>query len=95
MRTMKPTESLRKSLTVVEAAPGLRPAAFAHLYFGEEHPGWKRHTRCGNGTRKGGGLVLWAGGQLGKLRAAGMVSAHNSLTAAGRAALRGNAEESV
>lgn len=82
------TESLRRSLQIIEAAPGIRPDAFARLYFGKDHPGWSRHTRCGNGTRKGGGLVLWAGGQLGKLKSAGLVTSHHELTQRGREALQ-------
>lgn len=84
---MKITESTLKSLKIIAGAPGLRPDAFARLYFDKDHPGWSRHTRCGNGTRKGGGLVLWAGGQIGKLRAAGLITARNELSKAGREAL--------
>ena len=71
---MNDTPTVRKCLQIVANDPGLRPDAFARQYFGADHPGWQRHTRCGYGTRKGGGLVLWAGGQLGKLRAAGLVT---------------------
>ena len=89
---MNITESTRKSLGIIAAAPGLRPDAFARLYFDKDHPGWTRHTRCGNGTRSGGGLVLWAGGQLGKLKHAGLVTVRNELTKAGREALQPNTE---
>lgn len=56
-----------------------------------DHPGWRRNTRCGSGSRRGGGLVLWAGGQLGKLRRRGLVTSFNELTEAGRKALQTNA----
>lgn len=85
---MNSTAALRKSLQIIANAPGLRPDAFARQYFDADHPGWRRHTRCGHGTRKGGGLVLWAGGQLGKLRAAGLVTPRNELSKKGRDALQ-------
>jgi hypothetical protein len=87
---MNITESTRKSLQIIASTPGLRPDAFARLYFDKDHPGWRRHTRCGNGTRSGGGLVLWAGGQLGKLKRAGLVTIRNELTKTGREALQHN-----
>lgn len=89
---MSITESTRKSLLIIAGTPGLRPDAFARQYFDKDHPGWSRHTRCGHGTRKGGGLILWAGGQIGKLRSAGLVTARNELTKAGREALQSNTE---
>lgn len=89
---MKPTVSMLRSLQIVANTPGLRPDAFARQYFGADHPGWNRHTRCGYGTRKGGGLVLWAGGQLGKLKAAGLVTTRNELTRLGRDSLHTNEE---
>mgnify|MGYP003608876139 CR=1 FL=1 len=93
LHIMNITASMRKSLRIIAETPGLRPDAFARQYFDKDHPGWSRHTRCGHGTRKGGGLVLWAGGQIGKLRSAGLVTARNELTKAGREALQPNATD--
>jgi hypothetical protein len=65
---MKTTPSILKQLAILAEHGPLSPNAFAHFYFDGGHPGWTRGTRCGHGTRRGGGLVLWAGGALGKLR---------------------------
>ena len=86
--SMNITASMRKSLLIIAETPGIRPEVFARQYFDNDHPGWRRHTRCGNGTRQGGGLVLWAGGQIGKLRRAGFVTDRTALTKAGRDALQ-------
>ena len=85
---MSLTPSMARSLQIIADHPGIRPEPFARTYFGPDHPGWRRHARCGNGTRKGGGLVLWAGGQIGKLRSAGLVTDHNHLTRLGRDTLQ-------
>lgn len=87
--------SVRKSLEILAKQGGVRPKQFAKLYFPADHPGWKRHTTCGpKGVTRGGGLVMWGGGMLGKLRKLGFARlAHEPndfrtfLTTAGREAL--------
>lgn len=71
-----------------------RPRQFGLLFWGRDHPGWQRNTRCGHGTSRGGGMNLAAGGYLGKLRKQGLVYELSGaaikrwvLTPAGRAAL--------
>lgn len=91
------TPAVRLSLEILADRGPLSPSEFAHQYFPRDHDGWQRSCKCGAyGSHRGGGLVLWAGGWLGKLRAQGLVTAAyrqtgqlqgHVLTAAGRAAL--------
>jgi hypothetical protein len=71
----KQTGTIRALAIISEhAGESLGPQRFAHHYFPKDHPGWKRIGKCGaHGSRRGSGLVLWAGGFLGKLRAAGLI----------------------
>jgi hypothetical protein len=90
------TPGVKKALRIFLEHGSLTPAQFARRYFPVDHPGWQRHCKCGpKGTHRGGGLVLWAGGFIGKLRRAGLVEAcgdlfagamHWRLTCAGRKA---------
>jgi len=85
----KPSKAVLKSLKIIGNNPGLRPEEFARLYFPSDHPGWNRRTKCGPyGVRLGGGLVLWAGGWLGKLRAKKLIDEYARLTTDGQELLR-------
>lgn len=92
----KLTDSQTKALTIIRDNKIHYAAEFARLYFDEGNPGWRRISRCGAyGSSRGGGLILFAGGYLGKLRKAGLISGIGSgyqfrLTENGRDALEEN-----
>lgn len=68
------TPAVEKSLKIVRDNPGIRPREFAVAYHGKDHPGFKRHSKAGpNGSTRGGGMNLWGGSWLGKLRREGLV----------------------
>jgi len=77
-----------RSLKIIQDNPGIRPRWFAKLYFPKDHPGWRRYSNAGGGVVKGGGLVMWSGAWLGKLRKKGLVTDSNLLTDEGREMLR-------
>ena len=84
----KPSKAVLRSLDIIRQNPGLRPEEFARFYFPPDHPGWDRRTKCGPyGVRLGGGLVLWAGGWLGKLRKEKLIDEYGRLTQQGKAAM--------
>lgn len=84
------SSAVRKSLRILNQNPGLRPEEFARFYFPSDHPGWNRRTKCGAyGVRLGGGLVLWAGGWLGKLRKDKLIDGERRLTMEGKELLLG------
>ncbi len=57
----------RRALTILAEHGPLLPNAFARRMW-PAAPGWRHHTRCGrNGVSPGGGMVLAAGGYLGRL----------------------------
>lgn len=86
--THQDADATAKSLRIIQQAPGLRPAEFARRYFPENHEGWSRISKCGPyGSTSGGGLILWAGGWLGKLRKRGLIDSRERLTPAGKAYL--------
>lgn len=63
------------------------PTQFARLMW-PDADGWRRVGRCGlNGSTRGVGMRLGAGGYLGRLRKAGFIDHSNRLTPAGHAAL--------
>jgi len=67
------TEPQVKALTILQNHGPLRPREFARLMW-PDSPGWQRHARCGpNGSHKGGGMYLAAGGYLGKLARKGWI----------------------
>ncbi|WP_415912263.1 hypothetical protein [Neptuniibacter sp. QD37_11] len=82
-----------KSLKIVSKHPGVTPGQFAKLYFPSDHEGWQRTARAGRGVCRGGGLRLWAGGWLGKLRKRGLINSHNNITSEGNVLLREYAKE--
>lgn len=74
-----------KSLRIIAASPGIKPGQFAESYFPRDYSGWDRVCKCGPyGVTRGGGLILWAGGWLGRLKQRGLVDPHHRLTTAGR-----------
>jgi hypothetical protein len=95
---VKLTPGYKRALEILRDHGPLSPAWFAHHYFPEDHPGWKRVGRCGpNGSTTGTGLILAAAGLLGKLRRdklAGFTFLHDRvqtiITSEGRRALKGN-----
>lgn len=65
---MQWSDSLKLALDILHRNGEMTPAQFARQYFPKDHPGWNRHCKCGpKGTHCGSGLVMWAGGFLGKL----------------------------
>lgn len=69
--------SVQRSLRILRDHGPMSPSWFANRYFPEDHPGWKRVCKCGpHGSHAGSGLVMWAGGWIGKLRAEGLVRHH-------------------
>lgn len=73
---------------------GATPGEFARVYFGTDHPGWKRVHKCGaTGKSLGGGLRLSAGAFLSQLARVGFCykSSDSSyiLSVFGRQALTG------
>lgn len=57
-----------RALAILRDKGPIRPAWFAHLWFPRDHPGWSRSCKCGPyGSTRGSGLVMWAGGYLGRL----------------------------
>lgn len=73
----------------------VRPRAFARHLWGRDHEGWDRVGKCGaQGSTTGTGLVLSAGGYLGRLRQKGWTMRvgeyleKHIITLSGRAALR-------
>jgi DNA-binding transcriptional ArsR family regulator len=74
MKTMKPLPS-RQRLRALDVLEGeeLTPSEFAKLMW-PSSDGWRHPTKCGpNGSHKGGGMYLSAGGFLAKLERAGLV----------------------
>ncbi len=67
------SEAERRTLEILREHGPLRPRDFAHKYFPRDHPGWGKPCKCGRGVHAGGGLVLWAGGWLGRLARKGVV----------------------
>lgn len=68
---------LHRALEVLRDHGPLTPAQFARRYFSKDDPGWQRHCKCGpRGTHRGSGLVMAAGGILGKLRRRGWARYH-------------------
>ena len=63
-----------KALEIIRDNEISMPKQFAHHYFPEEHEGWRRVGRVGHGVTRGVGLVLFAGGFMGKLRAQELIS---------------------
>ena len=62
-----------RALTIIRDHPGVAPAAFAKLMWPDAE-GHRRPTKCGrSGSHRGGGMVLAAGGFLGRLVKAGLV----------------------
>lgn len=81
------TPTTIRALRIIEQSPGIRPERFGEQLW-PDHEGWGRIGKCGAyGARRGVGMVLAAGGYLGKLRKAGLISAHGYLTPEGREAL--------
>lgn len=76
--TIKLTEAQIKALTIISGNDIEYASAFAELYFGKDHPGWRRICKCGHGSSRGGGMNLWAGGYLGKLRKKKLISGMGS-----------------
>ena len=67
------TPSLWRALTTLDRHEALLPNEFARLMW-PDAPGWRHHTRCGRkGVTPGGGMVLAAGGYLGRLCKAGLI----------------------
>ena len=67
---------IKRALEVLLEHGPCTPSRFASFYFVKDHPGWKRHCRCGpHGSHAGSGLVMAAGGLLGKLRKRGLAEA--------------------
>lgn len=60
------TPQLLRALTILKAG-SCRPAEFAKKMW-PDADGWRRSIKCGGGSHMGGGMVLAAGGYLGKLR---------------------------
>lgn len=77
------TPGTKKALVIFrDQGSPLTPAQFARRYFPADHPGWQRYGKCGpKGSHRGVGLVLWAGGFIGKLRRAGFLEACGDLFA--------------
>jgi len=73
-----------KSLQIISRSPGIKPSAFARQYFPKDHEGWERHGRAGRGSTRGQGLILWAGGWLGKLKQRELISQRVRLTPKGQ-----------
>lgn len=90
--------TLHDALYVLRDHGPCTPAQFARRYFPADHPGWRRHCKCGpKGSHQGSGLVVSAGCLLGKLRRRGWaalvvvnycdVTRQTGITDAGRDAL--------
>lgn len=72
------TPTMIRSLEILADNEPLMPSEFANLFFPRNHPGWTRSCKCGAyGSTTGSGLVMWAGGWLGKLRKKGLVQRHH------------------
>lgn len=73
------TEAQKRALTIVrdyheKHRHPIRPTEFSKLMWPDSE-GHHRHTKCGpSGVSHGGGMRLAAGGYLGKLRKAGLVT---------------------
>ena len=59
------------------------PRQFAKLYFPKSHEGWQRVGKAGHGSTRGQGLVLFAGGFMGKLRRKGFIDNNGKVTELG------------
>lgn len=87
------TKAQAKSLQIIRDNDVQYASQFADLYFPKDYIGFRRMTKCGYGSTRGGGMNLWAGGWLGKLRKKGLVSGIGGgvntfrLTAQGKAAI--------
>lgn len=90
------TPGMRRALEILRDHGPLTPANFAKRYYPKDDPGWKRQAKCGYGSHAGSGLVMGAGGFLGKLRHMGLAEAvdeygqlrQTRITAAGKAWLK-------
>lgn len=83
-----------RALQVLAGGP-IRPAEFARRLWPNAE-GWSRCSKCGRGSHRGGGMVLAAGGYLGRLRKLGLAEAGSTpgttrISRAGRAALEASA----
>jgi len=78
------TPTVRRALAILDRHEPLLPNQFARLMW-PDAPGWRRHTRCGRkGVTPGGGMVLAAGGYLGRLCQAGLVTRKSQLDGSDR-----------
>ena len=85
------TPATARALGVLHDYGPLRPREFARRMW-PESDGWRRSCRCGpNGSHRGGGMYLAAGGYLGALTRRGLVQRYGRgayiLSDAGLAAL--------
>jgi hypothetical protein len=86
------TESERNALTILaNEGRGCTPKEFAKRMW-PDSPGWQRHSKCGYGSHRGGGMYQTAGAYLAKLRKLKLVErgwddSRYFLTRAGRQAL--------
>jgi len=69
---MKVTETVLKALEIIDKYGSITPKYFArHMWPDSE--GWSHHVKCGNGSHRGGGMYMAAGGYLGKLNKEGWI----------------------
>jgi len=83
---MKLSAKTLAALQIIRAHPGIQPREFARLMW-PDSDGFRRSSRCGRGSSRGGGMNLAGGGYLGRLRRCGLITWDQSLTEAGLEAL--------
>lgn len=67
------TECQLRALRILVLHGPLAPKGFAEYLWPADHPGWRRVGNCGQGSSRGVGMRLSAGGYLGKLLKLGWV----------------------
>ena len=77
------TESQRKALEIIKHHPGIAPREFA-AFMWPDSDGHRRHTKCGHGVTRGGGMNLAGGGYLGKLTRKGLIYRSSSASRVGQ-----------
>jgi hypothetical protein len=60
------TDKEKKAVLLLSSRP-MRAKQFARLFWPDSEC-WQNHTNCGRGVTRGGGMVIAAGGYLGKLK---------------------------
>lgn len=92
------TEKTARALQILREHNVTMARQFGRLYFGNDHPSWRKVGKCGHGSHRGVGLTIGAGGFLGRLRRRKLIDGYGAgmrftLTALGERSL--NAFEEV